>query len=83
MLTVVGPLWLMASQLLIAIVFAGFRTPPGTTVQPDADREWLARLSAVKIKPMLLWGMVGFAVLILDWALLSATCRDTTCRSRA
>lgn len=69
-LTVVGPLWLMATQLLIAVIFAGFRPVRGKTVQPDADREWLARLSAVKIKPMLLWGMVGFAVLILDWALL-------------
>ncbi|HEX6375126.1 MAG TPA: patatin-like phospholipase family protein [Allosphingosinicella sp.] len=68
-LTLVGPLWLMATQLLIAIVFAGFRPARGKTVRPDADREWLARLSAVKIKPMLLWGLVGFAVLILDWAL--------------
>ena len=58
-LTVTGPLWLMATQLLIAIVFAGFRPARGKTVRPDADREWLARLSAVKIKPMLLWGMVG------------------------
>ena len=69
LLTVLGPLWLMATQLLIAIVFAGFRNATGKTVRPDADREWLARLSAVKIKPMLLWGTVGFAVLILDWAL--------------
>ncbi|HYE28610.1 MAG TPA: hypothetical protein VEA61_10300 [Allosphingosinicella sp.] len=69
LLTVLGPLWLMGTQLLIAIVFAGFRDATGETVRPDADREWLARLSAVKIKPMLLWGMVGFAVLILDWAL--------------
>jgi hypothetical protein len=69
LLTVLGPLWLMSTQLLIAIVFAGFRNATGKTVRPDADREWLARLSAVKIKPMLLWGMVGFAVLILDWAL--------------
>jgi hypothetical protein len=69
LLTVLGPLWLMATQLLIAIVFAGFRNATGKTVRPDADREWLARLSAVKIKPMLLWGLVGFAVLILDWAL--------------
>jgi hypothetical protein len=68
-LTVLGPLWLMATQLLVAIVFAGFRNASGKTVRPDGDREWLARLSAVKIKPMLLWGMVGFAVLILDWAL--------------
>jgi hypothetical protein len=69
LLTVLGPLWLMATQLLVAIVFAGFRNATGRTVRPDGDREWLARLSAVKIKPMLLWGVVGFAVLILDWAL--------------
>lgn len=69
LLTVLGPLWLMGTQLLIAIVFAGFRNATGATVRPDADREWLARLSAVKIRPMLLWGTVGFAVLILDWAL--------------
>jgi hypothetical protein len=68
-LTLLGPLWLMATQLLVAIVFAGFRQGEGAAVRPDADREWLARLSAVKIKPMLLWGVVAFAVLILDWAL--------------
>jgi hypothetical protein len=69
-MTLIAPLWLMATQLLIAIVVAGFRNAKGKTVQPDADREWLARLSAVKIKPMLLWGVAGFAVLILN-ALLS------------
>ncbi|HET9640725.1 MAG TPA: patatin-like phospholipase family protein [Allosphingosinicella sp.] len=69
LLTVLGPLWLMSTQLLIAIVFAGFREASGKTIQPDSDREWLARLSAVKIKPMLLWAVVGFAVLILGWAL--------------
>jgi hypothetical protein len=68
-LTLMGPLWLMSTQLLIAVVFAGFRDARGPTVQPDGDREWLARLSAVKIKPMLLWAMMGFAVLILDWTL--------------
>jgi hypothetical protein len=81
-LTVLGPLWLMATQLLIAIVFSGFRqardsTPKGAvnTVQPDADREWLGRLSAVKIKPMLLWAVVGTSVLMLN-ALLSYHLRD-------
>jgi hypothetical protein len=81
-LTVLGPLWLMTTQLLIAIVFAGFRqardsVPAGAmnTVQPDADREWLGRLSAVKIKPMLLWGVVGASVLMLN-ALLSYHLRD-------
>jgi hypothetical protein len=81
-LTVLGPLWLMATQLLIAIVFSGFRhardSGPADAVnpvQPDADREWLGRLSAVKIKPMLLWGVVGTSVLMLN-ALLSYYLRD-------
>ncbi|MFL6844172.1 MAG: patatin-like phospholipase family protein [Allosphingosinicella sp.] len=76
LLAVMGPLWLMGTQLLVAIVFAGFRHASGKTVRPDADREWLARLSAVKIKPMLLWAVIGSAVLILN-ALLSHYMRNS------
>jgi hypothetical protein len=60
-----GPLWLMGSQLMIAFVFAAFRRNSGGTVNADADREWLARLSAVKIKQMLLWGVLAFTTLLL------------------
>lgn len=31
----------------------------------DSDREWLARLSAIKIRPMLLWMVLSWAVLLL------------------
>lgn len=65
-LTALGPLWLMSATLLGAAVFAAFRTSEGPTVRPDSDREWLARLSAVKIRPMLLWAMVATSVLLLD-----------------
>ena len=61
----VMPLWLMESQLLIAFVFAAFRRDRGGTVQADADREWLARLSAVKIRQMMFWGVLAFATMIL------------------
>ena len=60
-----GPVWLMGSQLMIAFVFAAFRRTSGGTVNADADREWLARLSAVKIKQMLLWGLLACTALIL------------------
>jgi hypothetical protein len=65
LLTVLGPLWLMSGTLLGAAVFAAFRASQGPTVEPDGDREWLARLSAVKIRPMLLWAIVGTSVLLL------------------
>ena len=61
----VMPLWLMESQLLVAFVFAAFRRDRGGTVQADEDREWLARLSAVKIRQMMLWGVLAFATMIL------------------
>lgn len=65
-LTTAAPLWLMAATLLGAAVFAAFRTSNGPTVMPDGDREWLARLSAVKIRPMLLWAVVATSVLLLN-----------------
>jgi hypothetical protein len=60
-----GPLWLMGSQLMIAFVFAAFRKSKGAPVNADADREWIARLSAVKVKQMLLWGLLALTSLIL------------------
>jgi hypothetical protein len=68
-LATVGPLWLMGSHLLSATVLAGFRSSAGKSSQPDADREWLARLSAVKIKPMILWTVAGGSALLINWML--------------
>jgi hypothetical protein len=59
-----GPLWLMGSQLMIAFVFAAFRKSKGAPVNADADREWIARLSAVKVKQMLLWGALALTALV-------------------
>ena len=66
LLAVFGPLWLLTATLVGAIVFAAFRQSEGPTVRPDDDREWLARLSAVKLRPMLLWAVLAPSVLLLN-----------------
>ena len=77
-LAVFGPLWILTATLVGAVFFAGFRKSSGPSVRPDEDREWLARLSAVKIRPMLLWAVIATSVLLLaawlglfrdDWSL--------------
>src|SRR6185503_2422505 len=70
-LTVFGPLWLFMATHIGSIVFAAFRQSEGPTVRPDDDREWVARLSATKIKPMLFWGILAPSVLLLNrfWGL--------------
>jgi hypothetical protein len=72
-LTVVGPLWLMSAQLLVTILFSAFRQSEGGPARPDGDREWFARLSAMKIKPMLLWTALGFCVLVAHPLVLALT----------
>ena len=66
-----GPLWVILAQLLTSIVFAAFRvipqadaTAPGRLL-PDLDREWLARLSALKIRPALLWTALACVCLLV------------------
>ena len=68
-LATAAPLWLMGSHLVSAIVLAGFRSAAGASSQPDSDREWLARLSAVKIKPMILWAVAAGSALLINWLL--------------
>lgn len=64
-----APLWLMGAQLLIAFIFAAFRRGRDEgAADADADREWLARLSALKIRPMLLWAVLAATVLLfVQW----------------
>ena len=66
LLTVLGPLWLLTGTLLGAIVFVGFRGSSGPSVVPDDDREWIARLSAVKLRPMFLWAVLAPSVLLIS-----------------
>lgn len=65
-LAIAGPIWLLTGTLLGAVVFVAFRTSEGPRIEPDSDREWLGRLSAVKLKPMLLWAVLAGAVLLLN-----------------
>lgn len=62
-LTTLGPILATGAQFIATILFVVFRRAgtKAAPVSPDADREWLARLSALKMKPALLWGVVGFA----------------------
>jgi hypothetical protein len=66
-LVVAAPIWLMGTHFIAMIVFVGFRNPKNVNVKPDSDREWLARLSAVKAKPILLWAMAAGSALLLNW----------------
>jgi hypothetical protein len=66
LLTVFGPIWLLGTHLGATIVFVALRRPKGEHVKPDADREWLARLSAVKAKPMALWIVAAGSALLLN-----------------
>ncbi|HEV2816406.1 MAG TPA: patatin-like phospholipase family protein [Allosphingosinicella sp.] len=71
LLTVFGPLWFLTATHIGSIVFAAFRESEGPSVRPDDDREWVARVSATKIKPMLFWGILAPSVLLLNrvWGL--------------
>lgn len=64
-LAMTGPLWLLSAQLVATIIFVAFRSP-GKGARPDDDREWLARLSAIKLKLMLIWAVAAFAALMLN-----------------
>jgi hypothetical protein len=68
-LTVIGPLWLLAATMMAAIFFVAFRWAEGPMVKPDADREWIARVSGVKFKPMIGWALAGFSALSLTMLL--------------
>jgi hypothetical protein len=66
-LVVVAPIWLLGTHFIAMTIFVGFRNPKNMTVKPDSDREWLARLSAVKAKPILLWATAAGSALLLNW----------------
>ncbi|HYD11430.1 MAG TPA: hypothetical protein VEC11_01135 [Allosphingosinicella sp.] len=65
-LALAGPLWLLTVQLVATVVFVALRSPGDGVARPDDDREWLARLSAIKLKLMLLWALAATAALLLN-----------------
>ena len=78
-LIALGPLWITIAQLMLSVVYAGFRRTPGPREAatasihiptPDLDREWLARLSAAKLQPPFAWVLGGFGCLVLPALIL-------------
>ena len=75
-LAILGPLGANLAHLLLSTLYVGFRH---VGFQDDADREWLARLSAVSVFPALLWAVFALICLLLpfiftahDWLLQRA-----------
>jgi hypothetical protein len=63
---VAGPLWVMMALTIHSAVFVGLRRD---STLFDLDREWLARLSAVKLRAGVSWMAFAVAALSLSWLL--------------
>ena len=62
-LAVLGPLWLIVVNLLQSTVHVALRKEARLA---DLDREWLARLSATKLKVVVAWTVFAFLSLSLE-----------------
>ncbi len=62
-LAVVGPLWLVGSNVLQSTVHVALRKE---AILGDLDREWLARLNALKLRFVVLWALFAFCALSLQ-----------------
>jgi hypothetical protein len=66
-LSILGPLGATLAHLLLSTLYVGFRN---AGFQDDADREWLARLSAVSVFPALLWAVFALICLFLPFVFI-------------
>lgn len=64
LLAILGPLGANLAHLLLSTLYVGFRS---VGFLDDADREWLARLSAVSVFPALLWAIFAAVCLFLPF----------------
>ncbi len=62
LIAVLGPLWVTLAHLLESLFYVALRRE---AFRGDLDREWLARLSAVKVVPTLLWAIFAAVCLLL------------------
>ena len=62
-LAVAGPLWLILANVLQSTIHVAVRRE---ALLGDLDREWLARLSAVKLKVVVIWALFAFCCLSLQ-----------------
>jgi hypothetical protein len=67
-LSILGPLGATLSHLLQSTLYVGFRI---AGFQDDADREWLARVSAVSVFPALLWALFALICLFLPFVFIA------------
>lgn len=74
LLATVGPAAAMLSHLCLSSAFVALRDE---VKRSDLDREWLARLSAVKLLPMLIWGVLAAACLLVGTVMLGLDLRKT------
>jgi hypothetical protein len=65
-LAVAGPLWGMMAFGIHSVVFVGLRRDSALF---DLDREWLARVSALKLRLGVSWLAFAFPALSLSWLL--------------
>jgi hypothetical protein len=66
-LSILGPLGAALAHLLLSSLYVGFRY---AGFQDDADREWLARVSAVSVFPALIWAMFALICLFLPFVFI-------------
>ena len=69
-----APFWITLGYLLCSALFVGFRRASGLLSSEvdllDADREWLARISAMKVVPAVMWAVFALICLPLPrWIL--------------
>jgi hypothetical protein len=65
LLATMAPILLLWAQIASMTIFAAFRGGRSAGIQPDSDREWLARITALEIKPLLAWALIAFSTLLL------------------
>jgi hypothetical protein len=67
LLAIAGPVWVTLAHLAQSLFYVALRKEG---LRSDLDREWLARLNALKVVPALLWGVFAAICLVLPERLL-------------
>lgn len=72
-MAIAGPAWLLLCYAVLSAVHAGLRGAPGTPWThhandgfSDLDVEWMARITAMRLRVGLAWGGFAFCVLTLE-----------------
>ena len=81
-MVIAGPAWLLLSYAVLSAVHAGLRGAPGAPWSRhaadafcDLDIEWMARITAMRLRIGLAWGAVAFCALTLERLLIDPASR--------